>query len=60
MENNQIVFSTKLARILLKKKYVIDDIQPNKKNPQRTVFYFKNAPGLSKNINDYISMQEKN
>ena len=35
------IFTAKLARKLLRDGYTIVDIEPNKDNPERTVFYFK-------------------
>jgi hypothetical protein len=48
------VFSNKLAKSLIKQGYVVGDIVPNNKYPQRSVFYFKNENGIVKIVEDYI------
>lgn len=47
---NIIIFSTRIARDLIQKDFKINDIQPNIKNKDRTVFYFSNT----KEIRDYL------
>ena len=54
---NHIIFSAKLSKILLKNGYVICDIAPNKDNLDRSVFYFKDAPGIVDHISEYIINQ---
>ena len=44
------IFSSKLARELLKQGYTIIDIKPSKENKDRTVFIFKNCESLEKYI----------
>ena len=51
MQNNvKLIFTAKLARYLLKQGYKIIDIKPNKDNPDRTVFVFKDCDGLKELI----------
>jgi hypothetical protein len=52
-KKTQIIFSPQLARQLLKENYQIIDIQPNSTNPERTVFFFRNDPGLTDAINNF-------
>lgn len=54
---SHIIFSARLSRILLKNGYIINDIAPNKENPDRSVFYFKDTLGIAESINEYISSQ---
>ena len=49
-KKNIIIFSTRIARDLIQKGFVINDIQPNIKNKDRTVFYFSNT----KEIREYL------
>lgn len=53
MQNNvKLVFTAKLARCLLRLGYQIIDIKPNKNNPNRTVFIFKDCEGLKEAIRE--------
>lgn len=36
----QIIFSSRLAKMLIKQGYTVTDIQPNAANQERTIFYF--------------------
>jgi hypothetical protein len=51
--NVKLIFTAKLARHLLKLGYQIIDIKPNKDNPDRTVFIFKDNPELKKIIREF-------
>lgn len=50
--NNIIVFKRSLAQKLVKQGYQIVDIQPDRKDEGRTVFFFKNEEGLMEKIHD--------
>jgi len=53
MENDvKLIFTAKLARHLLKLGYQIIDIKPNKDNPDRTVFIFRDSPELKRIIRE--------
>jgi dethiobiotin synthetase len=47
------VFSPKLVKILMAKGYKIVNIKPNRKFPERTVFYFEETPELLAEIKNY-------
>lgn len=51
-KNVKLVFTAKLARCLLRLGYRIIDIKPNKYNPHRTVFVFKDCDGLKEAIRE--------
>jgi predicted CoA-binding protein len=53
MQKDRVILAPKLARMLLRQGYRIIDIEPNKNFPERTVFIFEDAPGLSKLIEYY-------
>lgn len=47
-EKNIIIFSGKVARDLIQKEYKIVDIQPDRKLPVKSVFYFENTEDIKK------------
>lgn len=49
-----VVFSGHVARSLLKKGYTIIDIKPDKRNPLKSVFVFKNEGNFSKDLSELI------
>lgn len=53
----QLVFSARLAKILIRNRYRVADIEPNASNKDRTIFYFEEAPGLIDEICSYIDNQ---
>ena len=53
MKNNITVFNAGLAKKLIKLGYVVKDIEPNRENPQKTVFFFEATEEIKKIINDY-------
>ncbi len=57
-KDTQIVYSAKLARELLKQRYQIVDIEPNRTNPERTVYFFLNENGLIDLINQYSNTEK--
>lgn len=46
MSEVKCIFTSKLARQLLKQGYTIVDIKPSKENKDRTIFVFKNSEEL--------------
>lgn len=48
--NKVFIFSTKVARDLIKNRYNIIDVVENQKDKKRTVFVFQNT----KKIRDYL------
>jgi len=46
----KLVYAASVARGLLKLGYQIVDIKPNKENTDRTVFIFKDIPGLKDDL----------
>lgn len=55
----KLVFSGKIARQLLRLNYQIVDLRPNRENTDRTVFVFKDVPGLKENLRK-LSMESMN
>lgn len=53
MKNNITVFNAGLAKKLIKMGYVVRDIEPNKENPLKTVFFFDASEEIKNIINDY-------
>ena len=53
MKNNITVFNAGLAKKLIKMGYVVKDIEPNRENPQKTVFFFEATEEIKNIINDY-------
>jgi predicted CoA-binding protein len=53
----KIIYSTKLARRLIKEGYRIIDVKPNKNNLDRTVFIFEYTPGLIAVLDQYRASQ---
>jgi len=53
MKNNITVFNAGLAKKLIKMGYVVRDIEPNKENPLKTVFFFDASEEIKKIIKDY-------
>jgi len=53
MKNNITVFNAGLAKKLIKLGYVVKDIEPNRNNPQKTVFFFEATEEIKNIINDY-------
>jgi len=53
MKNNITVFNAGLAKKLIKLGYVVKDIEPNRENPQKTVFFFEATEEIKNIINDY-------
>lgn len=51
----KLIFTSKLARQLLKEGYQIVDIKPSKENKDRTIFAFKNSEQLEKLLNNLPS-----
>lgn len=47
-----IVYKRSLAQKLVKQGYKIIDVQPNRKDENRTVFFFENEDGLEERIKD--------
>lgn len=52
----KLIFTAKLARYLLKQRYQIVDIKPNKDNPERTVFIFADCDGLKESIREFTAI----
>lgn len=52
---NILVYKRSLARQLVKLGYTVVDIQPNKQDESRTVFFFKNERDIQKKIHDLTS-----
>lgn len=52
---NIIVYKRSLARQLVKQGYQVVDIQPNKKDENKTVFFFKNEKSIMEKIHDLTS-----
>ena len=50
MSEVKIVFSAKIARQLLRMNYQIIDLKPHRDIPGRTVFIFKDVPGLKDDL----------
>ena len=46
----KLIFSGKLARELLRIGYQIVDVRPHREDPNRTVFVFKDVPGLKEDV----------
>ena len=53
MKNNITVFNAGLAKKLIKMGYIVRDIQPNRENPLKTVFFFDASEEIKKIIKDY-------
>lgn len=53
MKNNITVFNAGLAKKLIKMGYIVRDIEPNKENPLKTVFFFDASEEIKKIIKDY-------
>ena len=53
MKNNITVFNAGLAKKLIKLGHVVRDIQPNRENPLKTVFFFDASEEIKNIINDY-------
>ena len=53
MKNNITVFNAGLAKKLIKLGYIVKDIEPNRENPQKTVFFFEATEEIKNIINDY-------
>lgn len=49
-ESVKLIYTGKIARGLLHLGYQIVDVKPNKNNPERTVFIFKDIPGLKDDL----------
>ena len=60
MENNITVFNAGLAKKLIKMGFVVKDIEPNKKDKNKTVFFFQNIPEVKKIIEDYSKIDSVN
>ncbi len=50
MKTDIVIFSSKVARDLIRNKFEINDIKQNKECPLKTVFYFENT----KQLKDYL------
>ncbi len=48
--NSIVIFSARIARDLIKNKFMVVDIKPNKNDRKSTVFYF----GCSDEIKDHL------
>lgn len=53
MKNNITVFNAGLAKKLIKMGYIVRDIEPNRENPQKTVFFFEATEEIKNIIKDY-------
>jgi len=53
MKNNITVFNAGLAKKLIKMGYIVRDIQPNRENPLKTVFFFDASEEIKKIIKNY-------
>ena len=53
MKNNITVFNAGLAKKLIKMGYIVRDIEPNKDNPLKTVFFFDATDEIKNIINKY-------
>ena len=53
MKNNITVFNAGLAKKLIKLGYVVKDIEPNRNNPQKTVFFFEATEEVKNIIKNY-------
>ena len=53
MKNNIAVLHAGLAKKLIKMGYIVRDIQPNRENPLKTVFFFDATEEIKNIINDY-------
>lgn len=51
--NDVIIFSGKIARDLIRNKFQLVDIQPDRNCKLKTVFYFKNT----NNLRQYLKKQ---
>lgn len=49
-EQVKLIFTGRMTRALLRKGFQIVDVKPNKYYPERTVFVFKDDPGLKEEI----------
>jgi len=49
-EQVKLIFTGKMARALLRKGFQIVDVKPNKDFSERTVFIFKDVPGLKEEV----------
>lgn len=58
IEQVKLIFTGKIARALLRKGYQIIDVKPNKDFPERTVFIFKDVPGLKEEVRKLSEKQE--
>lgn len=53
MKNHITVFNAGLAKKLIKMGYIVRDIEPNKENPLKTVFFFEDSAEIKNIIKDY-------
>ena len=51
------VFNQRLAKALEAEGYVLDHTAPNRDNPYRTVFYFRNVNGIIDDLNKHSLQQ---
>lgn len=49
---NIIIFNPAVARDLIQGEFKITDIQPHKKYPRETIFYFEYSESLKKYLNE--------
>jgi len=52
-EEGKTIYSTKLARKLIKEGFKLLDVKPNKINPDRTVFIFEYSAELRSILQEY-------
>lgn len=49
------IYLQKLAGHLMCLGFVLIDISPNTKSPNKNVFFFRNSPEIQEKIEDYLS-----
>ena len=54
----QPIFSSRLAKVLIKSGYIVENIEPNRTNTERTIFYFKEDEDMKTIVNNYIMEQK--
>jgi len=47
------IFSSALAKKLIRQDFIVKDIQPNEAIPDRTVFYFEDTKELKEQLKKY-------
>lgn len=51
----KVIFAGGVARELLRRGYQIVDVRPNRDYPERSVFIFKDVPGLKDDLREVTS-----